>query len=232
MKFSILIPTKNRINNIKNVVKTIYEKANDKENIEVIFYVDIDDNDSKNCIDSLNNKNVKWASSEHKILFSDMWNHAYKKSTGQYLMLCGDDVEFQTQDWDDKILDAFDKIEDKIAYVCPDDGHQSGRLGVHGFVSKKWIELIGFFTPPYFSYWYADTWLDEVSRMINRFIYVQEVKIIHCHWQTNNSKGVDSVYYENHKKLNEQLHQLYRTKSQERIDNAKILKDYINDFKK
>lgn len=231
MKFSILIPTKNRPKNILNVLSTIYKTAKDIKNIETIFYVDNDDEISKQTIDKVGSSNIKYTSSEQKVLFSDMWNQAYKESCGEYLMLCGDDVEFHTKDWDQKILSKFDKYEDKIAYVFPKDGYANGKLGVHGFVHRKWAEIVGFFTPPYFAYWYADTWLDEVSKMIKRAEYAEDVEITHYHWQTGNSRGIDQVYYENHLKINDELRQLYASKKQEREENAKKLLEYINDFK-
>lgn len=227
MNISILIPTKNRIHNIKNVLKTIKDTSEDISNIEMIFYVDNDDYASQDMIESYENINIKWVSSNEKILFSDMWNKAYEISTGKYIMLCGDDVEFRTTGWDKKVLNYFKKYKDEIMYLVPKDGYQNGALGVHGFVSKKWIELIGYFTPPYFKYWYADTWLDEVSKKINRYVYAEDIEVIHCHPATPNKKTFDSVYQENFNKIDNSLHELYKNKQGERDHHKQILLNYI-----
>ena len=181
---SILIPTKNRTENISRVLKSLQATTSDSllssGGLEVVFYVD---NDDQKTIEHLwdaksnthENITILWCTTEEKVLFSDMWNHAFEKSTGTYVMLCGDDVEFLTKDWDVRVLETFKAIPDNIAYVATRDGYQNGSIGVHGFVHRKWVELVGFFTPPYFGYWYADTWIDEVSKSINRFVYLNDV---------------------------------------------------------
>jgi hypothetical protein len=228
---SILIPTKKRIFNIKNVIHTIFITANQKEKIEIIFYVDSDDNESQNHIDSYNNKNIRWVTTQKKVLFSDMWNYCYKDSKGKYLMLCGDDVTFQTANWDMVVKEIFLSYKDRIVYVVPYDGHANGNLGVHGFLSKEWINVVGYFTPPYFSYWYVDTWIDEISRKINRFHYLPEIKIIHNHWESPNRTFIDNLYIENKNKVNQQLHDLWNEKATERAEQVNKLLKYIGSKK-
>jgi len=224
---SILIPTKNRLFNIKNVINTIFSTAKEKEKIEVIFYVDLDDEESKIFISSYKNKNIKWVTTEQKILFSDMWNYCYKESEGKYLMLCGDDVTFETINWDLIVKESFKKYEDKIAYIVPYDGHANGNLGVHGFLSREWVQVIGYFTPPYFSYWYVDTWIDEIARSIGRFCYIPEVRVIHNHWESPNKTFIDNLYIENKNKINNELHNLWKEKKYEREQQSIKLLNYI-----
>jgi hypothetical protein len=225
---SILVPTKNRVFNIKKLVYYALGNATRPENIEIIFYVDYDDYESQNYISSYKNDKIFWTTTKEKVLFSDMWNYCYNASSGRYLMLCGDDVTFETNGWDIIVKNIFDKYEDKLVYVVPYDGNANGVLGVHGFLSREWVDIVGFFTPPYFSYWYADTWIDEISKKIGRFHYTPEIKVIHNHWESPNRTFVDDLYIQNKKKLNDQLHQLWKDKQQERNQQANLLLSRIN----
>ena len=227
---SILVPTKNRIHNIDRLISTSLSKARNPSKIEIIFYVDNDDYTSQQHINSLKNDNIFWTTSEQKVLFSDMWNYAFLKSRGEYVMLCGDDVTFITQNWDEYIEQAFEQYEDKIVYVVPNDGNAGNNLGVHGFLNRKWVDIVGFFTPPYFAYWYADTWIDNVARKIGRFHYLSDVMIIHNHWESPNAISIDSLYLENKSKVNQELHNLWYAKEHERIEQSNKLRNFINDF--
>ena len=45
MKISLIIPTRKRISNVKRLVESVYNTAQDIKNIQLMFYVDDDDND-------------------------------------------------------------------------------------------------------------------------------------------------------------------------------------------
>ena len=51
---SIIIPTKNRVENLKKVLKTLNDNTLQPKQVEVIFYVDSDDNDTIDFIKSGN----------------------------------------------------------------------------------------------------------------------------------------------------------------------------------
>jgi glycosyltransferase involved in cell wall biosynthesis len=233
---SILIPTKNRVHNIERVlqslIETVSKKRIEEKFIEIVFFVDTDDESTLRYLVEQHFScplNLLWVTGQD-VLFSDMWNKAYERCSGDIVMLCGDDVEFKTKDWDIIVEQRFEAVPDKICYITVRDGYQNGALGVHGFVHRKWVETVGFFTPPYFAYWYADTWLDEVSKMINRYIYLENVEVIHYHPATVNSRGTDEVYQRNDAKITKELIASYDAMLGERQENARLLQQYIDDF--
>ena len=118
MDYSIIIPTKNRAIAVNELLESIYSTSDNFEKVEICFYIDNDDNESKTCILQLiekYGKNIKYTSSEKKLNLSQMWNYAYENiSTGEILMLCADDIRFRTKSWDTIIKNEFLKVNDKI----------------------------------------------------------------------------------------------------------------------
>ncbi len=231
-KISIILPTRQRPNSIDRLWKSIMDTVDDSDNVEMCVYVDNDDNIT---IDHLknkygDNKKIKFIVGK-RITLSKMWNEAYKLATGNIIMLCADDIVFRTKSWDTSIRKEFDKYSDKIVLVFGCDGLRWGTLATHSFVHRKWIEISGFWLPPYFVSDYCDTWLDDVSKRINRRIYKQEIYTEHMHYDIGKAKMDQNMRdrLKRHKQENPGL--LYNSLINERIKHAKKLSDYINKMK-
>jgi hypothetical protein len=117
-----------------------------------------------------------------------MWNYTYNTlSTGDIIMICGDDARFRTKSWDTLIRDEFLKQDDRIVLVYGDDMIQGAGLATHSFIHRRWIEVSGFWLPPYFCADYVDTWLFEVATKINRVRYLPNVITEHMHYTVGKS---------------------------------------------
>ena len=94
----------------------------------------------------------------------------------------GDDVQIQTQDWDQLIVDQFNKYEDKILMVVPSDGRRKGtqNLGkevklwedkplpaAHFAVHKNWINTLGYLAPPYFWHFFVFKIVNNVLKRVS-----------------------------------------------------------------
>ena len=180
MKISIILPTRKRNNQLKRLISSICDTAYDISNIEVCIYYDYDDKETLENIIILIKEypvTIKYiTNNEEKLNISQMWNYAYNNiSSGDIIMQCGDDVEFKTKNWDKIIIEEFMKYDDKIVLIYGDDLIQHESLATLSFVHKKWIEISGFWLPPYFVSDYSDTWLNEVATNINRKVYLPNV---------------------------------------------------------
>lgn len=89
MKFSVVIPTRNRLGYLKIAVASILDQNYD--NFEVI----ISDNDSaediRGYVSSLHDPRVLYSRTEQFISVTDNWNRALNQSSGEYVILIGDD---------------------------------------------------------------------------------------------------------------------------------------------
>jgi len=97
-------------------------------------------------------------------------------------MLASDDVVMRTPGWTQTVEDAFAASADKLLLVHGDDLGPDGKwFPTFPIIHRRWAEVTGRFTAPYFSCDYADTWLYEIAKELGRlrfFPYVTE----HLHW--------------------------------------------------
>ena len=205
-KISILIPTRGRAGKLQQLIENILSTSEEREFVEICFYVDQDDDDTAKTLSNLTfgeYKNSIKIRIGPKVIFSDLWNHLLPISTGDILMICGDDVEFKTKGWDSRIRKVFESFsKDKIGYVCVNDEIHRGALGVHGFVHRNWVDVLEYITPNMFVYWWADNWVDDIAKMVNRRVYLDDVIVAHRHW-SNHTAAYDKTYQENQKKYEE-----------------------------
>ena len=181
---SVLCPTRGRPSNMLRLAESIFSMASSKGEVELIFYIDEDDTVSKEKAEELVLRYPIKYMVGPRIVLSQMWNECYKLAStdSEIFHHCGDDVVFRTPQWNLRIEEEFEKVEDRILFVFGRDGIvDSPVLGTHGFVHKNWVDVIGYFVPPYFEYCYNDTWLTEVATSLGRVRYLPEILIEHLH---------------------------------------------------
>jgi hypothetical protein len=123
-----------------------------------------------------------------RITLSDCWNKCAKRASGEIFMQCNDDVIFRTSNWNEIISKVFEYVEDRIVMVHGSDGgKRASSFGPHPFVHRRWYETLGYFTPPFFSSDYGDTWINELANAIGRRSYVPSVLFEHMHFTFNKS---------------------------------------------
>lgn len=130
-----------------------------------------------------------------RIILSECSNECARLANGDILAYMGDDIVFRTFAWDLLVKQAFVKYEDSIALVYGQDGIQNESMATHGFVTRKWVETLGYLVPPYFVSDYADTWLTEVAMKLGRLHYIPRLYTEHMHYL--NGKGpLDKTHQE------------------------------------
>jgi len=89
MKFSVLLPTRNRLKYLKYAVASVL--AQNYDQWEII----ISDNDSEDniaqYIESLNDARIKYFRTEKFVSVTENWNNALSYSSGEYVIMLGDD---------------------------------------------------------------------------------------------------------------------------------------------
>jgi len=202
---SLLIPTRNRPVKLGQVISSARMTASQPDDLEFCLY--LDDDDPGNYKDLFGREDVKYKIGP-RITLSAMWNECFKIATGDILMQGNDDIVFRTAGWDGLVRNAFQG--DKIRMVHGGDGGPRGEVfGPHPFISREWVETVGYFTPPYFSSDFGDSWINDLANRIGRRTYVP-ILVEHMHHffgkaemdQTTNerlarhsSDNVDALYH-------------------------------------
>lgn len=151
MKFSVLLPTRNRLEYLKYAIETV--RLQDYPNWEII----VSDNDSSEnisgYIESINDDRICYVRTETLVPVTDNWNNALQYSTGDYVVMLGDDDGLMPK-YFSSILQAFE--------VCPspDYVYVGGYFFAYPGAVKD--ESTGFFRADKNQYFFGDKpyWLE------------------------------------------------------------------------
>lgn len=89
MKFSVLLPTRNRLEYLKYAVETV--RRQDYDDWELIIFDNFSEDDIAGYARSLDDPRVKYFRTDSFVPVTDNWNNALEKSTGDYVIMLGDD---------------------------------------------------------------------------------------------------------------------------------------------
>lgn len=176
MRFGLYVPTRGRPEQLARCIDSAFDTAEHPERVEFICYRDDDDDSYDGC-----DLRTRWVTGP-RLTLSKCWNVCYAAGDADIVCHLGDDIVFRTEGWDTAVAEVFEAMPDRIGFVYTRDGVQDQALGTHGFLSRQWVEAVGYMCPPLFSHDYNDTWLNEVAHRIGRRIYLPNVLMEHMHW--------------------------------------------------
>ncbi len=89
MKFSVLLPTRNRLDLLKLAVETV--RRQDYGEWEVIISDNFSDQDVEGYVRSIGDQRIKYYRTDRFVPVTENWNLALEKSSGDYVIMLGDD---------------------------------------------------------------------------------------------------------------------------------------------
>jgi len=227
-KISILVPTRNRFNNIVRLIKSIKDTAYDFNNIEILLYVDNDDTNTLHSINE-NRKDLPGACvyTGKQGTLGSAYNALYKKCAGNIIMSGADDIIFKTKEWDKILLDNFNKLDSKIALFAADDLYTNpNEFCTHPFLTRQAINNFGFFIPNEFDCNYADRWWTYIFKQIERY-FVLPIIVEHKHW-LNGKAERDSTYVKGSANMRRHSEDVFKKSLDQRIRLAEKLQFNID----
>lgn len=215
MAISILCPTRGRPENVNRLIESAAATAHGA--VEIIFYVDVDDETMQgDWAPAVDPKIDVKVLSGPRITLSECWNRAAEQAQYPIMMHCGDDIIFRSDAWDVLVYEAFQACADKILLVHGRDGIHDGNLATHGFLSRRWVDTVGYFVPPYFASDYNDLWLSEVADKLGRRKFIPEIYTEHMHPAANKAP-IDRTHQERMERhARENCDAIYTSTAQER----------------
>lgn len=184
---SILVPSRNRPENITDMSISVDKTTSQHEKVELIFGVHEDDILSVNTINhlksslsiSLRCELIKKHESGDTHL-SYLWNQIYDRAKYPILGYFGDDVIFKTYGWDLETEKEFQR-DKNIMVMCNNVFRPYEKSATLFFTHKSTHEKFGFYLNMRFKRWYSDTYWDSIYRNSGKLIYRQDILVEHHH---------------------------------------------------
>lgn len=89
MKFTVLLPTRNRIEYLRYAVESV--RRQDYDDWEIVISDNFSDDDIAGYAESLGDSRVRYTRTESMIPVTANWNNALSLATGDYVLMLGDD---------------------------------------------------------------------------------------------------------------------------------------------
>ncbi len=89
MKFSVLLPTRNRLDLLSYAIETV--RRQDYSDWEIIVSDNFSEEDIAGYVRSLDDSRIKYYRTDQFVPVTDNWNNALAKSDGDYVIMLGDD---------------------------------------------------------------------------------------------------------------------------------------------
>lgn len=195
IKISLLMPTRGRPLLVNRFLKSLKKLTCNQMRIEVIIYVDDDDYESHSI--SSSDLNIKVIIGPRKTMGA--YNtECYEKATGDVIILVNDDMVIQTKNWDLKIDDLHNSIEDQIYLAYGNDLFKGKDLCAFPILSKKTCELLKRPYPIEYRGAFIDTHLFDIFKRlekvgVNRTFYMEDLIFEHMHYRLGKAEK-DQTY--------------------------------------
>ena len=89
MKFSVLLPTRNRLELLRYAIETV--RRQDYADWEIVVSDNASEEDIAGHVRSLGDARIRYFRTQTFVPVTDNWNNALEKSTGDYVVMLGDD---------------------------------------------------------------------------------------------------------------------------------------------
>jgi glycosyltransferase involved in cell wall biosynthesis len=89
VKFSVLLPTRNRLEYLKYAVETV--RRQDYADWELVVSDNDSEEDIRSYVDSIDDDRIKYFRTEGFVPVTENWNNALNRSSGDYTIMLGDD---------------------------------------------------------------------------------------------------------------------------------------------
>ena len=96
-----------------------------------------------------------------------LWNASGRAS--EVYMFASDKSDFATPGWDDVIRAKSAEHPDGVMLAFAHDPNTADQ-GTYPILGWNWVKTLGYFFPGYFPFWFDDLWMDQIGRMVGRFV--------------------------------------------------------------
>jgi len=141
MKFSVLLPTRNGGKYLKSCIESVLSQ--DYKDMELIVFDNANTDNTAEVVNSYSNdKRLKYYRTDSMVSVTDNWNNALKKSSGDYVLMMGDD---------DFLLPGYFETLDKI--IKENDSPDGISYFGYSFIYPDAVDNTeGYYSDPHYDY--------------------------------------------------------------------------------
>ena len=178
---SLLIATRNRIKSLGRLFDSIEETCNNTDNLEVLLRIDEDDIGTVRFVEEYSKnsklliKTIIGKRGNGYLDLHNMINELCQISNGEFLSPIGDDAEFITKNWDEKILATYNSVySDNIFWIRTFHMEEGNPSALFFVITRDWYNVTGHLGTCY----QQDTEFNYVARHVGREIFSKDIVII------------------------------------------------------
>lgn len=206
MKLLVNLPTRGRSDRALKLLD-LYIQYSTHNDIYFIISCDQDDKDMNNA-EVINEfkkrKNVKIIFNENKVLLNingnieksnfttkiSAINSGVKDQVFDICLLASDDMFPEIKGYDSIIIDDMQKhFPDTDGVLWYNDGYQGNKLNTLCIFGKKYYDRFNYIYNPSYLSLYCDNEFTEVSKTLDKTVYIDKIIIRHNHWSIKNDKS-------------------------------------------
>jgi glycosyltransferase involved in cell wall biosynthesis len=141
MKFSVLLPTRNGGKYLKSCIESVLSQ--DYKDMELIVFDNANTDNTAEVVNSYSNdKRLKYYRTDSVVDVTENWNNALKKSSGDYVLMMGDD---------DFLLPGYFDTLDKI--IKDNDFPDGISYFGYSFIYPDAVDnKVGYYSDPHYDY--------------------------------------------------------------------------------
>jgi glycosyltransferase involved in cell wall biosynthesis len=199
MKFSLFLNTRHRVGLLGDLLQSIERVTDRPEEVEILLGIDKDDYATTTFIDHLDMVVSNLDLKDNIFVYSDnrptnlhvKMNFLASQSTGDYLFVLNDDVQFITPGWDSLILEAIKKKArepDNVYYIGVNDTSidkdSEKNYASFPILTREAYDALGYFMSEKFVGLGADVHLWRIFSDLDRCIDIPQVILDHVRHNT------------------------------------------------
>lgn len=171
-RIALICPTRGRPVQFKRMADSAFRTAENPDNIHIYFYV-AESDPYKDYYPNLE-RTSRFLGYDWSAVMASNYLAQEAHGSDLFFMAC-DDTVFSTPHWDKALIDAYDSKPH--VYSLLDSRSTDGTP--HPIVTKEYIAAMGYFMPPIFLHWFADSWTVDIAKANNCFTHLKDYLLIH-----------------------------------------------------
>jgi len=104
----------------------------------------------------------------------------YNGSVGDFLIGVSDNIEFKTMHWNLQVVDKLKVYPDELVVMYFNNGFSREKAEFLG-MTRKWMELQGFFVPTQFEHFSCDEYVEWIAHQCGRLVWMKDIVFYHWH---------------------------------------------------